>query len=441
MSNSLKRTIFFYGCLLAFLPAFSQNAVNSLYSRIGLGLDADPGTGPQAGMGNAGTALRSPILINPVNPASLSALSITTFQTGLQGERMWQRSATDTLKTWRGGFGFLHLGFRCNKGWAMAAGLQPVYSMGFNADTYTPFGTQTLRNYQSGSGGLNKAFLMQAISPLKWFRDSLKTDIAIGGTVDFLFGNYERFRFMNFEGADTSMILGQRILEQMHNKTVAYAAGIQITREFGKKAEDDLRPYALVLGFTFRPERRLPFEYSGTNIMYRALGTGTQNVDTVAIFTANSFEGKLPGEWRAGLSFSYLHHLVLSYDYSYTDRSTLVAPWGSGEMGVRNFHRGGIQYYPAKKIDRSYFRHTYYRLGFRTGQTGIIAAGRMLKEQAVTAGIGLKLGRKTFSTLNLGFELARRGSLNSDALRETWFQMNLGIVLNDANWFIKRKFD
>lgn len=441
MSNYLSRFLFFCVCLFYHSSSFSQNAVNSVYSRYGIGLDIDPGTGPQSAMGNAGTALRSPILLNPVNPASLSALSITTFQTGLTGERVIQRSLFDTAKSWRGGFSFLHLGFRCNKGWAMAAGLQPIYSMGFNTETYSTFQGQSIRNYQSGSGGLNKAFIMQAISPLKWFFDSLKTDVALGGSADFLFGNYERFRFMNFIGADTSMILGRRILEEIHNKSVSFSAGLQITREFGKKNEEELRPFVAVLGFSFSPEHRLPLEYSSTSATYRVLGSGTQALDTTSSIVNQRYDGKLPGEWRAGASLSYLQHVLISYDYSFSDRSALRTPWENGEAGKRIFHRGGLQIYPGKKSDRSYFRHAYYRLGFRTGQTGIIAGGRMIKEQALSAGVGLKLGKKTFSTLNLGFEAGRRGNVKTDPLQETWFQLNVGIVLNDANWFIKRKFD
>ncbi|MEY4109710.1 MAG: hypothetical protein RLZZ46_64 [Bacteroidota bacterium] len=441
MSKLPKLYIFFFAAIMVVNTVFAQNAVNSVYSRFGLGLDTDPGTGPQAGMGNAGSALRSPILINPVNPASLSALSITTFQTGLQGERINQRTASDTASSWRGGFGFLHLGFRCNKGWAAAAGLQPLNSMGYTAQTYTEDEGQLIRNYQSGSGGLNKAFVMQAISPLKWFKDSLTTDIAIGASADFLFGNYERFRFMSFEGSDTSNFLGQRVAEEINNKSVSYTAGIQLSQEFGRKTEDELRPYVLVLGLAYRPDHRLPLNYSSTTSVYRLLGSTTQVLDTVSTIKDQRFYGELSGEWRGGISLSYKHHLLFSYDYTLSDRSGTVTPWGAGEMGKRLFHRGGIQYYPAKKTDRNYFRHTFYRLGFRFGQTGIIANGQMLREEALNAGVGLKLGKKTFSTLNLSFEAGRRGNLKSDLLSENWYQLGVGIVLNDANWFMKRKFD
>lgn len=443
MSNSISS--FFLVILLCLVasvqPTFGQNAVNSIYSRYGLGLDTDPGSGPQTAMGNTGTALRSPILFNPINPASVSALSITTFQAGMRGERMWQRTAADSLNTWRGGFSFLNLGFKLNKGWAAAAGLQPMYSMGFNTNTYTSFGGQTLRNYQAATGGLNKVFLTQAFSPLKWFKDSLRTDISLGISGEFIFGNYDRFRFLSFEGADTSRYLGSRLVEELNNRSLAYTTGIQISHEFGKKREDDLRPYQLTLGFTYRPEMALPMQYSRSNVMYRILGEGTENVDTVSSFSQTEFQGTLPGEWRGGISFSYLHHLVVTYDYSLSDRSAVLLPWDAGTLGKRAFHQAGIQYYPAKKSDRAYLKHTYYRLGIRIGDTGFLAGGRMIKEQAIHAGIGLKLGKKTFSTLNLGFEAARRGNLKNDALQETWLQMNVGIVLNDATWFIKRKFD
>ena len=58
---------------------WAQTGVNSPYSRYGLGLLADQSVGIARSMGGAGVGMRRTNTINPLNPASYSAVDTLTF--------------------------------------------------------------------------------------------------------------------------------------------------------------------------------------------------------------------------------------------------------------------------------------------------------------------------------------------------------------------------
>ncbi|MDR2691945.1 MAG: hypothetical protein LBB73_06560, partial [Dysgonamonadaceae bacterium] len=66
---------------LAVFPgiAFAQNSTNSPYTRYGYGSLADKAFASQRAMGGIGYGLRSPYMINPMNPASYSGIDSLTF--------------------------------------------------------------------------------------------------------------------------------------------------------------------------------------------------------------------------------------------------------------------------------------------------------------------------------------------------------------------------
>jgi len=49
------------------------------------------------------------------------------------------------------------------------------------------------------------------------------------------------------------------------------------------------------------------------------------------------------------------------------------------------------------------------------------------------------LGR-SFSNINLGFELGKRGMASENLIEEKYFKINIGLSLNDL-WFQKRKIN
>ena len=92
-----------------------------------------------------------------------------------------------------------------------------------------------------------------------------------------------------------------------------------------------------------------------------------------------------------------------------------------------------------------FFRKVAYRLGGFYNSSFLTLSGNPINEIGITAGVGLPIGLynplgQSYSRINLGFNLSRRGTLESNLLQEMTFQFRLGVNLNDI-WFIKRRVD
>ncbi len=79
------------------------------------------------------------------------------------------------------------------------------------------------------------------------------------------------------------------------------------------------------------------------------------------------------------------------------------------------------------------------RTGFRYNSSLVNINGEDVDEMAISFGCSLPL-RKSFSTLNFGIELGRRGSDSNGLSQEQFIGLLIGVTVNDK-WFIKRKYD
>ena len=80
-----------------------------------------------------------------------------------------------------------------------------------------------------------------------------------------------------------------------------------------------------------------------------------------------------------------------------------------------------------------------YRAGFRYNSSLLKIDGNDIEEFGIGFGIAVPL-RKSFSTLNVGIELGRRGSQKNNLTQEDFLNLQIGITINDK-WFIKRVYD
>lgn len=86
-----------------------------------------------------------------------------------------------------------------------------------------------------------------------------------------------------------------------------------------------------------------------------------------------------------------------------------------------------------------------YRFGAYYHNTFLNLQSNPITEVGITAGVGLPIGfynpfGQSYSRINLGVNVGRRGTLESNLLQELTFQFRIGVNLNDL-WFIKRRID
>ncbi|MFK8006327.1 MAG: hypothetical protein AB8H03_08155, partial [Saprospiraceae bacterium] len=120
----------------------------------------------------------------------------------------------------------------------------------------------------------------------------------------------------------------------------------------------------------------------------------------------------------------------------------LVAAADPGRENVNVWRIGfGGEYVPDARSYNKYLKKVRYTFGaFYSKDPRSVQDDHLLKYGA-TVGFGLPVilpqGKKSF--VNLAFEVGQIGI--ADALRRTYFKINLGFTLNDNTWFFKRKFN
>jgi len=86
-----------------------------------------------------------------------------------------------------------------------------------------------------------------------------------------------------------------------------------------------------------------------------------------------------------------------------------------------------------------YFKRVTYRAGFKYSTTNLKIDNTQIDEFGVSFGLGLPF-RKSKSTLNVGVEYGKRGSISNDLIKENFTKITIGFSAYDF-WFFKRKFD
>jgi hypothetical protein len=192
--------------------------------------------------------------------------------------------------------------------------------------------------------------------------------------------------------------------------------------------------YLVRVGGTFDPGFSLKGEQ-----LYRYNNNGVQ--DTL-------FDGEgtvsMPSKLGFGLSIAQGNKWMVGADVSMQDWTNFGF---FGEPNTlnnsMNINVGG-EWIP-EITGSHYARKIAYRFGGFYSATFLTLYGNPINEYGLTAGVGLPIGfynpiGQSYSRINLGVNVSRRGTLNDNLLQELTFQFRVGVNLNDV-WFIKRRVD
>jgi len=141
-----------------------------------------------------------------------------------------------------------------------------------------------------------------------------------------------------------------------------------------------------------------------------------------------------------GLGFSLSSEkITVAMDYRYTAWSNVSIPYKDEKYLDAHRFILGAEYIPKRRSATKYIQRMRYRLATKYETSYMQINNQSLKEIGITFGVGLPMKRSK-STLNLSFDIGRRGTFQSDILTQSYFQFNLDLSLHDI-WFIKRRID
>lgn len=394
--------------------AVAQNNTNSPYTRYGYGDLSNQSFGNSKAMGGVAFGLRDGSQINPINPASYTAIDSLTFLfeggVSLQNANFSDGILKQNAKN--SSFDYLAMQFRLRPWMAMSIGLLPFSSVGYSvsgsesATSTTPAAVKTL----TGDGGLHQLYVGLGFKVMK--------NLSVGANVSYFWGDITRTLTMLYPASSSAY----SYMEQTGVSITDYKLdfGAQYTYDFNKK-------HAMTLGVVFSPKHNL------NNDTYVQTQASTVTVkDVKATFG-------LPNAFGAGVTYMYDQRLTVGMDYS-------LQKWG--DVSYMNDSHAfcdqsrislGAEYIP-NQLGRSYLAHVKYRLGgYYTTPYYKIEGKRASREYGISGGFGLPLPRSR-SIVSLTAQFVRVKGLETNMLDENIFRVSLGITFNER-WFQKRKVE
>lgn len=417
---------------MASIGLSAQNGTVSPYSFFGIGDIRASGTIENQMMGGIGIYADS-IHVNLQNPAAygelgmdvLNKVGTVVYTAGMSRNNYRLKSYTEEESPSVTTLDYLSLGFSLGKGLGMGFGLMPYSSVGYNFLSEREVDGQTVTNNFNGDGGLNRVYYSIGYEIIK--------NLSVGATINFNYGTMNSERLQQME--DVQFGAFDRRTSKIHGFDFNYALN------YTPKIKE---------GYTLRASVRVNTQGNLVSRNERKIGSFSNangvNIEEVEVnlYAQNlaNTELKIPTTTTIGLGYGKDLKWFLGAEYSFQGLSSFENSF----MGVDNvvyedassIAVGGF-YTPNYNSFNSYLSRVTYRAGLRLDKTGMVVNDVDINNFGITFGLGLPLGR-SFSNLNVGFELGRRGTTRADLIEESYYKINLGLSLNDR-WFRKRKVD
>ncbi|MGC1515436.1 MAG: hypothetical protein WA810_07650, partial [Maribacter sp.] len=402
------------------------------YSFFGIGDLTSTSTVENQMMGGIGVYADS-IHINLNNPAAygelgldvMDKLGMVTYTAGVSSKQFQLKTFTAEERSTITTLDYLALGFSLGKGLGMGFGIMPYSSVGYNlVDSRANSGGDVVNVY-SGEGGLNRVFYSIGYE--------IFDDVSIGATVNYNYGTLDSERLQQVE--DIQFGTFDRRNSRVNGFDFNYALNYTPIIKDKYRLHSSIRVNTQGNLVSDNDRKIGSFSVaSGVNIEEIDVNLDAQNL--------RNTELKIPTTTTLGLGYGEDFKWFVGAEYSFQAMSSFENPF----LGVESVNYKdassialGAFITPDHNSFTSYLKRVTYRAGLRLDKTGMIVNDVDINNFGITFGLGLPMGR-SFSNINLGFELGRRGTTKANLVEESYFKINVGLSLNDF-WFQKRKIN
>ncbi len=400
----------------------AQNSTNSPYTRFGYGELTDNTSIRNKGMGGVGIAMNSKSSINPINPASYSAVDSLTFmyEFGASAKETIFSNGESKLHKFNGNLDYVTILFPIYKKYlAFSAGLTPFSNIGYEFQTsetiplYINDTTSTMGYTKSyaGSGTLTEAYA--------GLSSNITKHLSIGLNFKYLFGDIKHIRQVSgatIDGSASDLTTTNQIsILNVTDFQIRY--GLQYFGAINKKN-------FFSLGAIFENKSSVGGDYE----------IQTYTSDTISQDNGSDFE--MPLTLGFGATYNYNHRLTIAGDILYQNWADAKYFGKTDSLKNRYKYSLGVELSP-NRLSRNYFSRITYRLGGNLS-TGYWDNSETPMNLGITFGLGLP-SKGNRSNLNLGFEYGRV-NINNQDFSEEYFKFSICATFTET-WFFKRRFD
>jgi len=417
--------------LVCGLGAQAQVTTSSPYSRFGLG-NIKGSLLPQfRAMGGISTAVNSVTGFNNINmqnPASYSAVTLTTIDVGMSAglTSLSRNNLTET--SFNSTFSHLAFAVPVSRRSALSFGILPYSDLGYTYRNTVKIDTTNVDQLYEGEGGLSKAYI--------GYGYRIGDHLRIGANAEYIFGNLLTTRATEYASAGA-------INAKLQNKNsvggLNYSYGIQYDFNVGKKT-------SMTLGYSGSNSGKLNSTQTFYATQYSRDANGNENtaLDTLSSVDNGKSNLTLPLTHNFGISIKQSDKWLIGADFRMSKwAATSINNINSGLQDSWGASLGG-QWTPDATSYNSYMKRVDYRLGFSYDKTYIQINNQDIKQMGASLGFGFPLpsanAGSAFYKINFTTEVGQRGTLNNNLVKEQYINFHLGFTLNDT-WFRKYRVD
>jgi long-subunit fatty acid transport protein len=406
-------------CLFLSAVSFAQQGTSSPYSFYGIGDVRYKGTAEIRAM--AGIAVeQDSIHLNMDNPASYANLKLTTLAVGGSYNTTKLKSSTVTESARRTTLDYLAVGLPMGK-LGVGFGLIPFSSVGYQIQSFSSAPGGVNSRYD-GNGGLNKAFLGAAYK--------LLPNLSVGADVNYNFGKIETSGLVFV----TDVPVGTRQLSTATLSGVDFSVGAMYQTKINKK-----------VSFFSSVSYKLESDLTSNNSSSISAVNFNENFNFSTVDSENEETSKkilrLPSKFALGAGIGEARKWMIGAQAVLGSVGDLVNTYNQSNSVTyeksMKYSLGGY-FVPNYNSFTSYAKRVVYRAGVKYDKTGLIVNSESINDIGITLGLGLPI-TGSFSNINFGFELGKRGTVSSGLIQENYANFSVGLSFNDR-WFEKRKF-
>ncbi len=434
----IKKIGFAIVCLACF-GSYAQDGTVSPYSYFGIGELRSATTVENQMMGGIGMYTDS-IHVNLQNPAAYSDLGVrfgetfglTTYTAGISYKQLTLKSASAEENSRLTNLDYLALAFTLRENLGVGFGIMPLSSVGYNLESIIQQDDEAgtlITNRYSGTGGLNRVY-----GSIGW---GITPNLRIGVTANFNFGTLESERLQLVENVQLATF--------DERESRINGADLNYALNYTPRFKDKYRLHTSIrvntqANLTARNKQRIGSVVADDQspVLGTELEVSEVNLEASGL---KETEVKIPTTTTLGLGFGEDSKWFLGAEYSFQDLGDYVNPFLQFDnlqyQQASTIAFGG--FYVPDHTSFKYFQRITYRAGLRMENTGMMVNDTEIDNFGITFGVGLPLSR-SFSNLNLGFEFGKRGTTDANLIEEGYFQINIGLSLNDQ-WFRKAKIN
>lgn len=408
--------------------AFAQSNTNSPYSQYGLGDLTDHSVSFNKGMNGVGLAMRRGNEVNPMNPASYSAIDSLTmlFDAGLSGQITNFNENGTKLNGKSGGFDYVVGQFRAFKNVGVSFGVLPYSNIGYSySSTEKLSDSQTsVTTTNKGDGGLHQLFIGAGFRPVK--------PLSVGFNISYLWGDYNR----SITSGSTSAI---NTLSKVYTADISsYKLDLGLQLELPINKQDNI-----TLGATWTPGHSLKTD---ANCLIINTNSSISKSDTTSLKIADGLS--IPTAYGIGVAYNHSQNLRIGADMQIQKWGSVDYPdYSNGTYTLKSgllkdsyrFNLGGE--WTPRPLGRHFFQRVRYRAGAGFATPYYYINGKEgPKEFSASLGFGIPImnGYNNRSVLHVSGQFVRRSADN--LIKENMFRLNIGFTFNER-WFAKWKVE